>query len=87
MDSITLTWTREDGHGYSDFIITLDGTQWGGVHPGSEFDTDSIKTDEIITGLTSGTQYTVVVIRGRYDIWIDIIYTSMLFQKILFFID
>ena len=71
-----MTWTPEDGHGYSDFTITLDGTQQGDAHPGSEFDTGSSKTSEVITGLDSGTQYTVAVKNGTDEIWTDTVYTS-----------
>ena len=87
MNSITLTWTPEDGHGYSDFIITLDGTQRGGLHPGSEFDTGSSKTDEMITGLDSGTQYNVAVMSGTDEIWSGSIYTSKFLWKMLFLLN
>ena len=83
VNSITLTWTTENGHGYSDFTITLDGTQQGGVHPGSEFNTGSSKTSEVITGLDSGTQYTVAVMSGTDEIWSGSIYTSKFLRKIL----
>ena len=84
MDSITLSWTREDGHGYSDFTITVNGNQYGGVHPGSEFDSGSSKTNEIIPDLSGGTLYTVAVTSGKTEIWRGSIYTSKFLQKILF---
>ena len=78
VNTVTLTWTGEDGHGYNELNIELDGSLHGDPIPGSDFNTGG---SEEMLDLISGTLYTVVVLDGIDEIWWESIYTGKLNQR------
>ena len=76
VDTVTVTWTKEDGHGYTSVTFEVNNEPKGATHPAADFDANSGTTSETFTGLESGTEYNVVVKNAFAEVWSDSIYTG-----------